>query len=163
MIDFRLRTNQHLARLREMELFSDCNRAELRRIGSLTTTIRAQQGSVLAREGRRGLEFFVIAEGRATASRHGLRLAAFGPGSFFGEVALLDGSCRTATVVADTDMSLLVLSRVEFNSLLDCVPSVAQKILTEMGVRLRHTGAVPVEESYRDSSRSALAVGASRC
>jgi CRP-like cAMP-binding protein len=77
-------------------------------------------------------------------------------------VALLDGSCRTATVVADTDMSLLVLSRVEFNSLLDCVPSVAQKILTEMGVRLRHTGTLLAEESPRDSSLSAVTVGASR-
>jgi CRP-like cAMP-binding protein len=163
MIDFRLGTNQHLARLRKMELFSDCNRAELRRIGSLTTTIQARQGSALAREGGRGLEFFVIAEGRATASRHGLRLAGFGPGSFFGEVALLDGSCRTATVVADTDMTLLVLSRVEFNSLLDCVPSVAQKILAEMGVRLRHTGALLAEESARASSTSAITVGASRC
>ena len=162
MIDFRLPTNQqHLARLREIELFSDCSRAELSRIGSLTTTIRVEQGSVLAREGSRGLEFFVIAEGTATASRHGLWLASFGPGSFFGEVALLDGSCRTATVVADTVMSLLVLSRLEFNSLLDSVPSVAQKILAEIGVRLRHTGALLAEDSSRASSRSAVTVGAS--
>ncbi|MBF6556572.1 MAG: cyclic nucleotide-binding domain-containing protein [Acidimicrobiales bacterium] len=160
MIDFRLRTNQHLGRLREMELFSDCSRAELSRIGSLTTATRVEQGSVLAREGSRGLEFFVIAEGTATASRHGLWLASFGPGSFFGEVALLDRSCRTATVVADTVMSVLVLSRVEFNSLLDSVPSVAQKILAEMGLRLRHTGALVAEVSSLGPSRSAVSVGA---
>jgi CRP-like cAMP-binding protein len=161
MIDFRLGTNQHLARLREMNLFSKCNRAELSLVGSLTTMIQVQPGSVLAAEDGRGLEFFVIAKGTATASRHGLWLAAFGPGSFFGELALLDGGYRTATVVADTAMSLLVLSRVEFNSLLDSVPSVANRMLAEMGMRLRQTDALLDEASTSGTSRPAVAVGAS--
>ncbi len=78
-------------------------------------------------------------EGTATASRNGLTLATLGPGSFFGELALLDGGNRTATIVADSDMGLLVLSRREFKSLQLTVPSVAFKLLTEMGARLRST------------------------
>jgi CRP-like cAMP-binding protein len=161
MTAFRIRTNERLALLGRLNLFSSCNKAELSRIESLSTMIKVQQGTVLTREGRTGLEFFVIAEGTATASRHGQWLADFSAGSFFGEVALLDRHQRTATVVADTDMSLLVLSRIEFNSLQDSAPMVWSKMLAEMAVRLRRIDALLDEESSA-SARPMVAVGASR-
>jgi CRP-like cAMP-binding protein len=111
----------------------------LERIGSLTTEHGAKVGTVLTKSGDIGEEFFVIVEGSATATRNGVPIAKLGPGSFFGELALLDRGERTATVTADSDMRLLVLSRREFSSLLDAAPSVARKIIAELGSRLRRT------------------------
>jgi CRP/FNR family cyclic AMP-dependent transcriptional regulator len=133
----RLRKNQRVDLIREVELFAGCSAVELGRIAALTTEVLAPAGQVLAKRGQQGLEFFIIVEGRATATRKGVHLATLGPGSFFGELALLDGGRRTATVVADTDMRLLVLSRREFDGLLQVAPLVATKMLKELGVRLR--------------------------
>ena len=74
-----------------------------------------------------------------TATRSGRRIAHLGPGTLFGELALLDGNKRTATVVAETDLILLVLSRRDFINLLDTAPSVARKVMAELGARLRRT------------------------
>ncbi len=139
MVAFRVDKTQRLALLRAVNLFSSCTHRELTRIESLTTLIDVPAGTVLTEQGAPGEEFFVVVEGTATVSRNGRTLATLEPGSFFGEMALLDGGDRTATVVADTDMGLLVLSRREFKSLQLTVPSVAFKLLTEMGARLRST------------------------
>jgi CRP/FNR family cyclic AMP-dependent transcriptional regulator len=133
----RFRTDERLELLRGVRLFSNCTRDELRRIESLTSVLELPRGTVLAEQGTIGHEFFVIAEGSASASRSGKRLARLDPGSFFGELALLDGGERTATVTADTEISLIVLSRSEFLSLQSSAPSVAYKILVELGSRLR--------------------------
>ena len=125
--------------LRTMKLFSGCTTAELNHISSLTVLVDVGKGSVLAEEGKLGREFFIIADGTATVSRSGVRLAVLGAGSFFGEMALLDGGCRTATVVADTDLSLFVFSPAEFRSLEEVAPVVALRMLTAMGKRLRLT------------------------
>jgi CRP/FNR family transcriptional regulator, cyclic AMP receptor protein len=134
--------------LRTMELFSGCTATQLSRISSLTVLVDARQGTVLAEEGKPGREFFIIADGTATVFRSGVRLAVLGPGSFFGEMALLDGGCRTATVVADTDLSLFVFSPAEFRSLQDVAPLVAHRMLTTMGRRLRLTYDLLDSESY---------------
>jgi CRP-like cAMP-binding protein len=139
MVSLRKSRNPEMASMRDMDLFSDCKRGELARIGSLTTMVEMKQGSVLIEEGQVGLEFFVVMKGRATASRDGLWLAEFGPGSFFGELALLFHSFRTATVVADTDMTLFVCSRTEFSSLQRSAPSVVRKMSAEMSRRIRRT------------------------
>jgi CRP/FNR family transcriptional regulator, cyclic AMP receptor protein len=137
MAAFRVHKDQRVALLRGVSLFSNCSNAELNRIGSLMTMLETPEGSVLVEQGTPGLEFFILVEGTATASRSGLQLAVLEPGSFFGELALLDGGERTATVVATTDMRLLVLTRHEFMSLQSSAPSVAYKMLTELGSRLR--------------------------
>jgi len=123
--------------LKGVGLFSDCSREELRRISSLTTPTAVSKGSVLTLQGQPGSEFFIVVSGTATATRNERELAQYGPGSFFGELALLDGGSRTATVYATSDMELLVLSRSEFRSLQETAPSVAFKILNELGGRLR--------------------------
>jgi CRP-like cAMP-binding protein len=139
MVQLRLRKDQKVEMLRRVDLFSGCSTSQLGRIASLTTEIDVKAGSVLTTRGETGSEFFVIIEGKATASRKNIELAKLGPGSFFGELALLDGGQRTATVVADTDMRLLALSRREFSSLYHSVPSVAGRIISELGTRLRST------------------------
>ena len=147
----RFRTDQRVELLRGVSLFSNCTKDELRRIESLTSVMDVTGGTVLAEQGTLGHEFFVIAEGTASASRSGKWLARLDPGSFFGELALLDGGVRTATVIADADMSLIVLSRSEFLSLQSSAPSVAYKILVELGSRLRR-----IYEHFLDDTSSPL-------
>jgi len=142
MVAFRVNRDQKAALLQGVELFSSCTRDELRRIGSLTTPVEVTKGTLLARQGQPGLEFFVVIEGTALATRNGRELHRHGPGSFFGEMALLDGGARTATVDALTDMRLLVLTRTEFMSLQETAPSVAFKLLVGLGARLRQADQV---------------------
>jgi CRP-like cAMP-binding protein len=139
MAGLKLRKNQKVEMLRGVNLFSRCSNAELGRAASLTTEYTASPGEVLTRRGERGLEFFVIIEGTATASRNDVVLATMGPGSFFGELAILDGGLRTATVTADTEMQLLLLSRKEFTALLRLAPEFALKIIDELASRMRKT------------------------
>jgi CRP/FNR family transcriptional regulator, cyclic AMP receptor protein len=107
------------------------------RIAALTEQIEAPEGKVLTRQGESGWECFVIAEGRAKATMRGRGTAKLGPGSFFGEMSLLDHGPRTATVRAETDMVLLVLSSREFSSLVMEVPTVARRIMQTLAERLR--------------------------
>ena len=124
-------------------LFSGCAKHELRRIAGLVDEIEAPQGKTLAREGETGSEFFVVVEGTATAKRNGRKVATIGPGSFFGELALLDEGPRAATVTADTDMQLLVLTSRAFFTLLDDAPSVSRRVLRGMAERLRASESAP--------------------
>jgi CRP/FNR family cyclic AMP-dependent transcriptional regulator len=117
-------------------LFSPCAKHELRRIAALVDEIEAPEGKVLTQEGQPGTEFFVVVRGTATAKRSGRRVATIGPGSFFGELSLLDQGPRAATVTADTDMQLLVMTSRAFSSLLDDA-SVSRRILRGMAERLR--------------------------
>jgi CRP-like cAMP-binding protein len=122
--------------LKEVDLFSSCTKQELEQISSLCSTVSAERGEMLTRQGGYGNEFFVVVEGTATVWRNGLRMATLGKGSFFGEMALLDGNERTATVVADTDVQLLVLSRTEFRSLARVAPAAIQRIMVGLSARV---------------------------
>jgi CRP/FNR family transcriptional regulator, cyclic AMP receptor protein len=123
--------------LRGVSLFSACSGRELTRIASLADEIAVPEGRVLIRQGRPGREFFVIVDGRAKVSARGKRATTIGPGAGFGEMSLLDQGPRTATVTAQSDMYLLVLDSRSFFSLIEEVPSVANKIFRVMAARLR--------------------------
>lgn len=126
------------ARLATVPLFSGAGPRQLERIASLCTEVSVTAGQVLCREGGSGHEFFVLEEGAAEVTVGGRRVAEFGPGDFFGELALLDGSgARTATVTALTDGRVLVLTSAEFSGLLDSEPTVAVRMLPAIGRRLR--------------------------
>ena len=138
----RTRTNKTQL-LKNVSLFSACSTKELARIAALADEADVEAGRVLTREGTPGGEFFIIAEGKATASLRKKKLASFGPGSFFGEMSLLDHGPRSATVTADTDMHLLVVDPRSFASLIDDVPSVARKIMRTLAERLRNSEKAP--------------------
>lgn len=110
-------------------IFSECSKKELKAISKLVTSVPIVAGKVLVREGDPGREFMIIAEGRATVKRNGRKIATLGPGDFFGELAVLAGVPRTATVTAETDMVVEAMNRQEFSSLLDESPAMAKKIL----------------------------------
>ena len=89
-------------------------------------------------EGQPGDDFFVVVDGTAEATVGGDPLGELGPGSFFGEMALIDGGDRSATVRAKTPMSLLVLGRHDFNEMLsNAMPHIAPKLMQCMGQRIR--------------------------
>jgi len=124
----------HLAQL---PLFSTCSKKDLRLVASKATPLDIPAGRTIIEEGAPGKEFFVIDSGTATVKRNGRKIATLGPGSAFGELALLDGGPRTATVVAETDLSVLILTRPEFAGLLDEVPGLSRKLLQGLAGRLR--------------------------
>lgn len=134
---FRGSRNAKIELLSKVPLFSACNRRDLDRIASLADELDVPKGKVLIRQGDTGWECFVIAEGMAKATMRGRGSATLGPGSFFGEMSLLDGGPRSATVTAETDMHLLVLSSRDFSSLVNDVPAVARRILRGLAERLR--------------------------
>jgi CRP-like cAMP-binding protein len=94
-------------------------------------------GVTVVREGSRSESFFVVLEGAAKATRRGRTVGRFDKGDFFGEIALLDGGPRTATVMADGHLRCLVLPRTEFRQVVTEDPSVGLKILKGAARRLR--------------------------
>jgi CRP-like cAMP-binding protein len=134
--------DEQATRLRGIGLFSGCTKSELRDIASLQSDYAAEESDVLTEQGSQGDDFFIIVSGKANVIRNGVRVAQLGPGEFFGEMAPLDGGPRTATVVADTEMQLSVLSGRDFSLLLASFPTVARKILTEMSARIRRANEV---------------------
>ena len=110
---------------------------ELNVIAGAMDERRVQTGEVLAREGEPGDEFFAVAEGLARASVDGTDVGSIRAGSFFGEMALLDGGPRSATVTAELPTRLLVLDSKSFGKLVKQSPSVALKIMKGLAARLR--------------------------
>jgi CRP/FNR family transcriptional regulator, cyclic AMP receptor protein len=88
------------------------------------------------REGQRGREFFVLVDGTVRVSRKGRKLAELGPGDWFGEIALLTDTPRTATVTATTPIRVLVLTDRAFRRVVEWMPSIALKVLSTVGQRL---------------------------
>jgi CRP/FNR family transcriptional regulator, cyclic AMP receptor protein len=127
--------------LGDIWLFSACSAGQLRTIARSVEEISVPTGSVLVEEGTIGREFFFIVEGTASVRRKGRKIATLGPGRYFGELALLDRKPRSATVVAETDMTLLVLEQRAFNGLLDAMPALSHKLLVAMSQRLREADA----------------------
>jgi CRP-like cAMP-binding protein len=125
--------------LSDIWLFASCSPRDLRQIRQSLDEVNVSAGRVLVQEGTVGREFFLIVEGQASVRRNDRKVATLGPGRYFGELALLDRQPRSATVVADTDMSLLVLEQRAFIGVLDSVPSLARKLAGAMATRLRES------------------------
>jgi CRP-like cAMP-binding protein len=145
-----------LRALQQVGLFAGCTKRELRAVASLCTELPIKEGFVLTTEGGTGLECFVIAEGIARVTRSGVVVGRVGPGACVGEVALLDRGCRTATVTAETPMTVFLLSVAEFWALLDASPAVAEKIAINLARRLRSAeAAAPPASAGRAAAASA--------
>ena len=117
-------------------MFQACSKKDLLTIGRLAEDVKVDAGQTLVREGARGDEFFIIAEGTATVSRAGKKVATLKPGDYFGELALLDPAPRDATVTADSALEVLVLGKREFGGLLAEIPTISHKLMVGMARRL---------------------------
>jgi CRP/FNR family transcriptional regulator, cyclic AMP receptor protein len=124
-------------RLAAIPLFATLTRKHLRRVAALSTTVIAEPGRVLCRQDELGAEFFVVDEGRFRVEVGGRAVATLGAGEFFGELALLDGGRRTATVVAETTSRVLVVDHAQFGAMLREEPEVAVRMLAPIGARMR--------------------------
>jgi CRP-like cAMP-binding protein len=123
--------------LGNVSLFSECSKKELGQVASMMQERRVESGSLLTREGEDGDEFFVVAEGLADAVIGGKKVGSIKPGSFFGEMALLDQGPRVATVTAKLPTRVLVLDAKGFARVVRDSPSVALKVMKTLAERLR--------------------------
>ena len=133
-------------RLREVPLFSALSKRELARVDQASDELDVTAGRELVIQGRTGHEFFLILSGQAKVRRDDREVATLGPGQYFGELALFDRGPRTATVVADTDMKVVLLGQREFAGLLDTVPGMAAKLLAAVAKRLREAEGEPAHD-----------------
>jgi len=123
--------------LRNVPLFRSLSQRHLSAVAKYTDAHRARPGAILTKRGQHGLEAFVIVEGRARVETGGKAIAELGPGDFLGELSLIDGGPRSATVIAETPMTLLVIRRRDFKLLRDSVPGLQEKLLVTLCERLR--------------------------
>jgi CRP/FNR family transcriptional regulator, cyclic AMP receptor protein len=127
--------------LRRCPFFADLSRNELIELAKASEDMEVEEGKVLTREGESGREFFVIVEGEVAVTKDGNEIRRMGPGDFFGEIALIEDTPRTATVTATAPLRFFVLTRQSFRSLLAHQPELEQKVNQALEERLRTTDA----------------------
>ena len=140
------RRDAFIDHLQQVPLFAACSRKDLQLVAKRAEDVRVPAGKALVTEGETGHEFFVILERHGPgAAGTAARSPTLGPGAAFGELALLEKAPRNATVIAETDMELVVLGQREFAGLIDEVPGFARKLLAGMAHRLREADARSVQ------------------
>jgi CRP-like cAMP-binding protein len=124
----------HLARV---PLFATCSTKDLQKIAKASDEIAVKAGTILTDQGQQGREAFIVVDGSATVKRNGRKITSVGPGAVIGELSLLDRGPRTATVTADTDMTVLVIDQRNFAGVIDQVPALSHKLLATLAGRIR--------------------------
>jgi CRP/FNR family transcriptional regulator, cyclic AMP receptor protein len=127
----------HLEGLRNVALFQSCSQKDLEKIAKASDEVKMSAGSLIVDQGQTGREAFVVIEGSVTVKRNGKKVATLGAGTVVGELSLLDHGPRTATVVCDTDCTLLLLDQRHFLGVVDQVPALAHKLLASLAGRIR--------------------------
>jgi CRP/FNR family transcriptional regulator, cyclic AMP receptor protein len=122
--------------LKQVPLFADASRRELREISLVADEVVVPAGSLLAREGAAGHELVIIVEGAAEVTKRGRKINSVGDGDFVGEIALLTDQPRTASVKTTQPTHALVLTRRDFRTLMKHVPSIQMKVLEALARRL---------------------------
>jgi CRP/FNR family cyclic AMP-dependent transcriptional regulator len=122
--------------LEQVPLFSDLERRELEQIAGSMKQRKFEAGETIASEGEQGVGFFLIETGTAKVSVAGEDRRTLGPGDYFGEIALISGSDRTATVRADTDLSCWGMTSWAFRPVVEENASIAWKLLQAMAKML---------------------------
>jgi CRP/FNR family transcriptional regulator, cyclic AMP receptor protein len=131
-----LHRNEKVELIRHVPLFCNCSKRELTQIAHLADEIDLPQQKVLIREGERGREFFVLLDGQAEVTKDGRRINTLGSGDFFGEIALVADSPRTATVTATSPIRALVITDRSFRQLLKESPEIQRKVLVALADRI---------------------------
>ena|SRR5580658_1142581 len=128
--------DEYLKHLASIPMFASCNKRQLEEIGRVADELIIEAGAVLVRQGEIGQELFILLEGTATATRDGAPIATLQTGAFVGELAVLTRGRRNATVTADSQLTVLVLTAAGLSQLLDDVPGLAKTLLIMIVARL---------------------------
>lgn len=128
--------NVKVEALKQAPLFEGLSKKELKELARVTEDLAVEAGTVLCREGSLGREFFVIVDGVAEVTKRGKLLATRHSGDFFGEIALITTTKRTATVRAKTPLRCFILTRGDFRRVLDESRSVERKVMQALAERL---------------------------
>jgi len=137
----RISQDDRIDRLEEVGLLAGCSRRQLRAIARISEVIEVPAASVLARAGAAGDEFFLILDGSARVEVSARKRSRLEPGQYFGEMSLLDGGPRSASVTAETPLRLLVIKRRDFTTLLREAPELTQSLLATLSQRVRQAEA----------------------
>ena len=131
----------HEAVLANVDLFRDLSKAQLKRLAMASTEVSHPPGKAVATEGRSGLAFHLIIEGSATVSKDGRELRTLGPGDYFGEISMIDGRPRSATVTALEPLKAMAIPHRDFEAVIDEDPEFARHLLKTLCARLREAEA----------------------
>jgi CRP/FNR family cyclic AMP-dependent transcriptional regulator len=129
--------------LASVDLFQGLSHRELQRVMKTAKELVFEDGATVVSEGDEDGRFYLLVEGAARVVKGRRTLATLGPGDYFGEISLIDGEPRSATVVATAPIRALTLARWNFRPLLDEHPAIAQKVLLEMCRRVRELDRSP--------------------
>jgi CRP-like cAMP-binding protein len=132
-----LRKNAKVKLIKSVPLFSSCSKKELEAIASQADELVVPAGKTLTKEGARGREFMVIVDGAADVRKKGRKINTLGSGDFLGEIALISGGPRTATVTTTSESDLLVLTDRAFRQLTRQMPSIHASVVKALSERLQ--------------------------
>ena len=124
-------------RLEQIPLFADLSRKERDAVAKWADEVDVPAGYHLLDQGRFPHEFFVITQGTVSVTKDGEHLTDLGPGDFCGEIAILEHERRTATVVATTPVSVIVMLARDFETMADEMPEVAERIHQAIRERMK--------------------------
>jgi CRP-like cAMP-binding protein len=131
-----MQQRQRVVQLSKVPLFANCSKRELSRLLSLARTETVDAGHTLFVEGAPSSNLYVIVTGTAVVKRHGRRIGRAGPGDVVGELGVILGGPRTATVQAETPIEWLVLDRASLRTAIDEVPGLGWHLLQSVAARL---------------------------
>jgi CRP-like cAMP-binding protein len=131
-----LRKDAKIELLKRVPLFAHCNKRQLTAVAQLADLVEVPAGTELMREGEFGREFLIFAEGAGEIRRKGRKIDTVGPGDFVGEMALLTGAPRNASVKTTADSTLLAVTGRAFDGLLDQSPDIQRRVLRALAERL---------------------------
>jgi CRP/FNR family transcriptional regulator/CRP/FNR family cyclic AMP-dependent transcriptional regulator len=131
------RGSQKIDLLKKVPLFSNLSQRHLGEIAKHADQVQVERERVLAHEGKKGWEFVFVVDGKARVEKDGKFIRQLSGGDFFGEISLIDGEPRTATVIAETDMTLLIVHKTSFDHLIDTIPGLQKKMLVSLCKYLR--------------------------
>jgi CRP/FNR family cyclic AMP-dependent transcriptional regulator len=130
---------QIIALMKQTPIFFRLNDASLKSVLKSAIQKKCLAGTKIVEEGKGGVGFYLILEGKAEVIREGEKLAELGVGNFFGELSVIDGAPRTADVVAMIDTNCIIITQWAMKSLIENHPEIAQGMLEELVRRLRAT------------------------
>lgn len=123
--------------LRKVPLFNGLPDPALRQILEIGKEVHHAGGAPILEEDRGGVGFHLILSGSAAVTVAGAEVARFGPGDYFGEMSIIDGRPRSATVTALEDLTTLAITAWDFEGLMEQHPSMMRALLVELSGRIR--------------------------